>query len=156
LFQSHAWLWHWCNHFLTTKNDKTVSLAAVTGRRDGLLVIVCPFVRSSSMGLSNLFFMRDRVSQYGDILVEDGPQASSDIRQAWDYALKSTGMDVIHLRKVRADSAIAPFLAKISTVPADKQVAPFLLFKGETDDAKFEMRYSNSARRNRKRQLRRL
>lgn len=156
LFQSHAWLWHWCNHFLTSKNDKTVSLAVVTGRRNGRLVIVCPFVRSSSMGLSNLSFMGDPVSQYGDILVEDGPKAISDIRQAWNYALKSTGVDVIHLRKVRADSAIAPFLAQIGTVTTDQQVAPYLAFEGETDFTKFEMRYSKSARRNRKRQLRRL
>jgi CelD/BcsL family acetyltransferase involved in cellulose biosynthesis len=155
LFQGHRWLWHWCNHFLPA-DQSTSSLAIVTGRRDGRLVIVSPLVRTTSMGLAHLSFMGDPVSQYGDVLVEAGPQAQADVRAAWTFALRSTNVDFVSLRKVRADASIAPVLAESSAIITERQVAPYVAFEGETDFSKFETRYSKASRRNRKRQLRRL
>jgi len=155
LFQSFAWLWHWCNHFLAA-GDRAQSLAIVTGRRNGRLVLVCPFVKATSGGLSSLSFMGDPVSQYGDVLVEDGPDAAADLRAAWDFALEATGVDCVHLRKVRADAALAPLLAAAGTAVSETESAPYVAFDGLSDYADFEQRYPKAARKNRKRQLRRL
>ncbi len=156
MFQTFGWLWHWANHFLTPEPDRGPRLAIVTGRRDGRLVIACPFMVAREHGMTRLSFMGDPVSQYGDIVVEPGPDAQADIRAAWDHIIAHDRVQLVSLRKVRADAAIAPLLHEIGSIVTNPQVAPFLNFEGETDFAKFEQRYSSGARRNRRRQLRRL
>jgi CelD/BcsL family acetyltransferase involved in cellulose biosynthesis len=155
MFQSFAWLWHWSNHFLVP-GDRSQSLAIVTGRRDGRLVVVLPFVKTASKGLSHLSFMGDPVSQYGDALVDDGGEAQSDLRAAWAFAIAETRVDAVHLRKVRADAAIARLLEDLGANVSDCQQAPYVAFDGITAYAAFEQRYPKPARKNRKRQLRRL
>jgi CelD/BcsL family acetyltransferase involved in cellulose biosynthesis len=155
LFQSFGWLWHWCNHFLEPRGAKP-TLAIVTGHRDGRLVLVCPFVVTRVGGLAALSFMGDPVSQYGDVLVEAGPDAARDVTAAFDFLLGQTAIDLIHLRKVRADAAIAPVLRARGVTFTDVQKAPFVAFNGVTDYAVFEQRYGKAQRKNRKRQLRRL
>jgi CelD/BcsL family acetyltransferase involved in cellulose biosynthesis len=100
--------------------------------------------------------MGDPVSQYGDGLVEDGRNALSDLRAAWDFAVAATRVDVVHLRKVRADAAVARLLDDLGVDVSDSQQAPYVAFDGITDYAAFEQRYPKAARKNRKRQLRRL
>ncbi len=155
LFQSFGWLWHWCNHFLEPRGAKP-TLAIVTGHRDGRLVLVCPFVVTRAGGLATLSFMGDPVSQYGDVLVEAGPDAARDLTAAFDFLLGETTIDLIYLRKVRADAAIAPVLRARGAVFTDVQKAPYVAFDGATDYAVFEQRYGKAQRKNRKRQLRRL
>lgn len=156
LFQTFNWLWHWANHFTGPENHAAGELAIVTGWRNGRLVLVCPFVKSQERSIKRLAFMGDPVSQYGDILVESGPHAEADIAAAWAFAVRETRVDLVRLRKVRADAAIAPFLLRSGAIATDPQVAPYVAFEGCTDYAVFEDRYSKNARRNRKRQLRRL
>lgn len=156
LFQTFGWLWHWVRHFLPEGPDARTSLAIVAGRRNGRLVIVCPFVLSREHGLNRLSFMGDPVSQYGDILVEPGPYCEADIRAAWTHVLHNARVELVGLRKVRSDAAIMPLLRNLGAIATDPQVAPYIAFDGETDYAKFETRYSSSSRRNRRRQLRRL
>ncbi len=155
VFQSFGWLWHWCHHFLSP-DDRKLSLAIVAGRRNGILVLVCPFVVATSNGLSALTFMGDPVSQYGDVLIESGPDAPSDLETAFDYVLARTGVDVLHLRKVRSDAALAPLLRERGALTTETQQAPHLNFEGPRDYSVFEQRYPKSARKNRKRQMRRL
>lgn len=155
LFQSFGWLWHWCNHFLEPRGAKP-TLAIVTGHRDGRLVLVCPFVVTRAGGLATLSFLGDPVSQYGDVLVEAGPDATRDVTAALAFLLGQTAIDLIHLRKVRADAAIAPVLRARGAVFTDVQKAPYVAFSGTTDYAVFEQRYGKAQRKNRKRQLRRL
>ncbi len=155
MFQSFAWLWHWANNFLAP-GDRSQSLAIVTGRREGRLVVVLPFVKTTSKGLAQLSFMGDPVSQYGDALVEEGRNAAFDLRAAWDFAVAATRVDAVHLRKVRADAAIAPLLADHGADVSDCQQAPYVAFEGIADYTAFEQRYPKAARKNRKRQMRRL
>ncbi len=155
LFQSFGWLWHWCNHFLEPRGAQP-TLAIVTGHRDGRLVLVCPFVVTRAGGLATLSFMGDPVSQYGDVVVEPGPDAARDLTAAFAFLLGQTAIDLIHLRKVRADSAIAPLLRARGVEFTDVQKAPYVAFGGTTDYAVFEQRYGKAQRKNRKRQLRRL
>lgn len=155
MFQSFGWLWHWCNHFLP-RHGRRPTLAVVTGHRDGRLVLACPFLLTRSGGLMTLSFMGDPVSQYGDVLLEDGPEAQHDLAAGFDFLIKQANVDVVHLRKVRADAAIAPLLRARGVTFTDVQKAPFVSFDGATDYAAFEQRYGKAARKNRKRQLRRL
>ncbi len=155
LFQSFGWLWHWCRHFLSP-DDRKQSLAIVAGRRNGILVLVCPFVVTTSNGVSALTFMGDPVSQYGDVLIEAGADAQSDLKAAVDFVLAMTRVDVLHLRKVRSDAALAPLLQERGALVTETQQAPHLNFDGPRDYSVFEHRYPKSARKNRKRQMRRL
>ncbi len=155
LFQSFGWLWHWCNHFLAPRGPKPC-LAIVTGHRDGRLVLVMPFVVTRSGGLATLSFMGDPVNQYGDVLIEEGPDAALDLTAAFDFVLEQADIAVVHLRKVRADAAIAPVLRARGVVFTDVQQAPYVAFEGTADYCAFEQRYGKAARKNRKRQLRRL
>ncbi|MBA4132441.1 MAG: cellulose biosynthesis protein CelD [Hyphomicrobium sp.] len=155
VFQSFGWLWHWCNHFLAPRGAKP-TLAIVTGHRDGRLVLVCPFVVTRAGGLNTLSFMGDPVSQYGDVIVEDGLEAARDISAAFDFVLEQAAIDLVHLRKVRADAAIAPLLRARGAGFTDVQQAPYVAFEGTSDYAAFEQRYAKAARKNRKRQMRRL
>jgi CelD/BcsL family acetyltransferase involved in cellulose biosynthesis len=155
LFQSFGWLWHWCNHFLDPHDSKQ-SLAIVTGRRNGILVLVCPFVATRSAGLTTLAFMGDPVSQYGDVLLEEGPQAAADLEAAFDFALERTKAGLVHLRKVRGDACVAGLLRGRGARFTDVQQAPYVAFENGADYSAFEERYPKAARKNRRRQLRRL
>ena len=155
LFQSFGWLWHWCNHFLVSRASNP-SLAIVTGHRDGRLVLVLPFLVTRAGGLTTLSFMGDPVSQYGDVLIEAGPEADRDLTAAFDFVLNAADVNLVHLRKLRADAAIAPMLRARGAVLTDVQNAPYVAFEGVADYAAFEQRYGKAARKNRKRQMRRL
>lgn len=155
VFQSFGWLWHWCNHFCDPQ-DRKQQLAIVTGYRDGVLTLVCPFVVNRSGGVATLSFMGDPVSQYGDVLVADGPDMQRDLRAAFDFVLGRAKIDLVNLRKVRSDAAIAPLLQERGASLIDGQTAPYVAFEGASDYAAFEQRYAKAARKNRKRQLRRL
>ena len=156
LFQRHSWLRAWCHHFLDHTPTRNMELAVVTGRRNGRLVLVLPLVRSSRLGITRLSFMGEPVSQYGDILVDAGAVGLADIEAAFFHAVRTTRADLIAVRKVRADAAIAPLLHKIGARLTETQIAPHLSFEGCSSYASWEQRYSASARRNRRRQLRRL
>lgn len=155
LFQSFGWLWHWANHFLTP-DDRKMALAVVAGRRNGILVLALPFVVTRGKALTSLSFMGDPVSQYGDVLIDPRATTLQDLRVAFDFVLSKSGVDVLHLRKVRSDAALAPLLRERGAEFTDVQQAPYIAFEDQTDFTIFEQRYPKSARKNRKRQLRRL
>jgi CelD/BcsL family acetyltransferase involved in cellulose biosynthesis len=154
LFQSFNWLWHWANHFL--RDDAGVSLAIVTARDAGRLVLVWPLVVERSGPVTELAWMGEPVSQYGDLLIENGPDAIALMREAWAFVTRETGADVLRLRKVRQDSVIAPFLAELGANVTSDLKAPYLDLASAPSFADYEKRYSSNAKRNRKRQRRRL
>lgn len=156
LFQTFNWLWHWANHFLPAHGQAGPKLAIVTAEAAGRLVLVLPLVVERTGPLTVLGWMGDPVSQYGDALMEDRPDAAALLRAAFDLVISRTGADVVSLRRVRADAVVAPFLADIGAVVTGTQQAPFLDLASAVSFADYETRYSGGARRNRKRQRRRL
>ncbi|MBA4174698.1 MAG: hypothetical protein C0511_19105, partial [Hyphomicrobium sp.] len=115
-FQTFNWLWHWSNHYLSAAVTSRAStrLAIVTLRRHGELVLVWPLVMERTAGLDCLTWMGGPVTQYGDILVDPAVDDSMElIRTSWDCILARLAPDIVRLRKVRDDAAIAPFLAQI-------------------------------------------
>ncbi len=158
-FQTFNWLWHWSNHYFSTATKiwAATRLAIVTVRRHGELVLVWPLVVERSAGLDCLTWMGGPVTQYGDILVD--PEAGDSmelIRTSWDCIMARLAPDIVRLRKVREDAAVAPFLAQIGATQGERQRAPYLDLKSAPDFETYEQRYSAKARKNRRRQMRRL
>jgi len=157
LFQTFNWLWHWTNHFLPAPGMAGPRLAIVTGRIDGRLVLAWPLVAEKVGPITRLTWMGEPVSQYGDLLIDaDVANADEVLRSAWTFVARKTRASVLQLRKVRQDSNVAPLLAeKDATVVAELK-APYLDLASAPSFAEYETRYSSGARRNRKRQRRRL
>ena len=120
IFQTFNWNWHWCNHYLAASADAPApSLAIVTGRRNGRLVMVWPLVSERVAGLSQLAWMGDPVSQYGDVLVE--PEAVPLLGEAWCFIARQLKPDLVRLRKVRDDAVIARLLGDLNAFPAERR-----------------------------------
>lgn len=156
LFQTFNWLWHWANHFLPRDDGGSHALSIITARIEGRLALVWPLVKERHGPIVRLTWMGEPVSQYGDILIDDAARSMGLLDAAWDFAMKRTGASVLHLRKVREDSAIAPLLHKRGAKVVSELVAPYLDISGAQSFAEYEKRYSSGAKRNRKRQRRRL
>jgi CelD/BcsL family acetyltransferase involved in cellulose biosynthesis len=75
---------------------------------------------------------------------------------AWRHLTATVRADVVQLRKVREDAAIAPLLAKIGARTTLRTEAPFLDLSSARSFADYEQRYSAKARKNRRRLMRRL
>ena len=155
VFQGFNWNWHWCNHYLAPGEDEGTSLAIVTGRRDGRLVMVWPLVEERVAGLRQLAWMGEPVSQYGDVLVEDGDGGIDVLRAAWAFIRSELSPDLVRLHKVRDDACVKPLLAELQALPVQRLEAPYLDLAGSADFASYEQRYSPRSRRNRRRLARR-
>ena len=149
LFQTHGWLHHWVNHYL----DNRTRLSILVARQDGRLVMVWPLIAIRALGLTRLCWMGEPVSQYGDVLVEDGPARFDLLRQGWAL-VKSLGADVIHLRKTRSDAVISPLLQQAGAVAVDFAAAPYLDFADADDYETYQQRYPAKRRARRRRLLR--
>lgn len=156
LFQTFNWLWHWANHFLPAPGEKGLELAVVTARTGDRLVMALPLVLERIGPVKQLSWMGEPVSQYGDVLIDDAVDAPALLRAGWDFVTQRTGASVVQLRKVRADSAIAPLLAELGADVTAELKAPYLDLASAPSFAEYEKRYSSGTRRNRKRQRRRL
>jgi CelD/BcsL family acetyltransferase involved in cellulose biosynthesis len=154
VFQSFNWNWHWVNHLLDDGTQRQ-SLAILTGRRNGRLVLVMPLVCERLHGLRVLAWMGEPVAQYGDVLMDESV-SHDDLRAAWQMVCRTLKPDLARLIKTRADAAIAPLLAEFAGSITQALEAPYLdLASAATFDA-YETRFNPKARKNRKRQWRRL
>lgn len=156
LFQTFNWLWHWANHFLPAPGEAGPRLAIVTGYAGDRLVMVWPLVSERLGPITQLAWMGEPVSQYGDVLIDDLPEAPDLLRAAWNFVAQRTGASAVQLRKVRADSVIAPLLSEMGATVTAELNAPYLDLASAASFADYEKRYSGNARRNRGRQRRRL
>lgn len=153
LFLGFNWLWHWCNHYLGADGAR---LAILAGRRNGRLVMVWPLVSERVRGLTVLSWMGDPVSQYGDVLIEDCADRRELLSAGWEKLRHATKADVVRLRKVREDAAVAPLFRELGGRITETLEAPFLDLSSASGYAAYEERYSRSIRGERRRLMRRL
>lgn len=157
VFQSFNFCWHWANHYLAQKSEKSgPRLTILTGRRNGRLIMIWPLVSERTHGITQTYWMGEPVSQYGDALIDAEADAGDVLRAGLEFLRKNLSSDVLRLRRVRADANIAPLMSDIGAQIADKQVAPYMDLASAKDFATFEERYSAKMRRNRRRLIRRL
>src|SRR5262249_8918299 len=133
-----------------------LAFAIVTGRRQGRLIVLWPLVIARSGGLKLVGWMGEPVSQYGDVLIENVPDKAALLLQSWRFLADQLGADAINLRKVRADAQIAPLLGALALNRVSGAEAPYLDLASAPDFAHYERRYSQKARKNRRRLMRRL
>lgn len=155
LFQAFNWNWHWANHFIGTTRSRT-RLAVVTGRRDGRLIMIWPLVMERGAGLRVLAWMGEPVSQYGDVLAEDGPLQLELLRESWRFIVSTLKPDLARLNKTRADGVVAPLLAELGAMSTQQLAAPFLDLASAPTFEVYAERYPVKARKNRRRLARRL
>ncbi len=158
VFQTFNWNWHWANHYLAEAPGgiSGLTISILTGRRDGRLVMIWPLVSERVRGITQIFWMGEPVSQYGDVIIDDLSDALDVMRAGWAYLSANAKADVVRLRRVRADAAIAPLLSEIGARVSDRQSAPYLDLRSAKSFADYEQRYSPRSRRNRRRLARRL
>jgi CelD/BcsL family acetyltransferase involved in cellulose biosynthesis len=151
VFQTFAWLSCWANHYL----DKRVTPAIVTGRSEGRLALVWPLVSTRRLGFRLLSFMGEPLSQYGDALVDDRVDPEAITAQALAFIM-TLPVDILALRRVRDDAALAAALTRGAQRIGAPSRAPFVDFAGAGDAAAFDKRFSAKLRSDRRRHRRRL
>lgn len=157
VFQTFAWNWHWCRHYLPpAAPGLRTRLAIVTGRMSGRLVLVWPLVLERTAGLRRLAWMGDPVSQYGDILVAPEVEDDATLLAAWAFARDKTRPDLAHLRKVRDDSIAARVLRRLEAKVVASEQAPYLDLSGIAGTDTCQQLLVSKGRRNRRRHERRL
>ncbi|PZR91883.1 MAG: hypothetical protein DI537_14845 [Stutzerimonas stutzeri] len=151
LFQRHAFLSHWCDHYLAA-DDR---LCLVIGREAGRLVMVWPLERRRRLGLELVRLMGAPVAQFGDVLIEPGPKREHWLERGWE-ALRRHGIDLVELRLVRADAALGHCNRLGVATPVVCQEAPFadLALRVAPDGP--SLAYPARDRSNYRRRLRRL
>ena len=159
IFQSFNWNWQWAKAFLdATADDIAPSpIAVLTGRINGRLVSLWPMIVTRKGGLTELSWMGEPVSQYGDVLLDStvaDPLAL--LRAGWAHICLNLKPDLARLRKVRGDAAITPLLDTLSSLHTAELEAPYIDLTRAADFTAYEERFPNRARRNRRRQMRRL
>ena len=154
LFLGFNWVWNWCQHYLDIEAS---GLAIVTARRNGRLVMVWPLVLECQLGLRTASFLGAPVSQYGDVLVDRTDDRHMDwVEESWNYITAQLAVDLVHLRKVRADSAVAVMLARVGAKASNEEAAPYIALAGEASFEAFDQRFSAKDRKNRRRKRKRL
>ncbi len=156
IFQTFNWNWQWAQAFLS-ETASTSPIAILTGRSAGRLVTLWPMVLERRGPLVELSWMGEPVSQYGDVLLD---KTIADpffvLKSGWDHVVANLKPDLARLRKVRADAAIAPLLDALSSLHTAELEAPYIDLTKAANFAAYEERFPNRARRNRRRQMRRL
>lgn len=158
VFQTFNWNWHWANHYLGSSPGGIpgLKLCTLTGWRDGKLIMVWPLVSERVRGITQIFWMGEPVSQYGDVLIDDMPDAIAVMRASWAYLRAHANADIMRLRRVREDARVAPLMLEIGARGSNPQIAPCLdLASAKTFEA-CEQRFTAKSRRNRRRYMRRL
>ena len=118
--------------------------------------MVWPLVSERVRGITQVFWMGEPVSQYGDVLIDTVPDAREVLQAGFNFLQQRAAVDILRLRRVREDANLAPLMKEIDATAADRQVAPYMDLASAKDFASFEQRYSSKTRKNRRRLARRL
>lgn len=148
LFLRHAFLRHWCDHYLDVRSR----ICILAGRSEGRLVMLWPLVRRRSLGLDIVQLMGAPVAQFGDVLVEPGPDRPRWLDAGWD-ALDRLGADLFEIRQLRADAALS---RSNTALLVQRQDAPFADLAQRVSAEGPSMAYPARERSNYRRRLRRV
>lgn len=160
VFQTHAFAELFVQTFgygqalAAGQRDCPCGLAIVTARRNGRLVLVWPLVESRQLGMRVLGWLGEPIAQYGDVLIDPDEAALPLLSAAFRHIEATRKPDLLRLRRVRSDAAIATFLAERGIAPSNLVEAPSVTLAA--GGSAFEDRQSGKARKNRRRLMRRL
>jgi len=155
VFQTFPWCWHWANH-LTTGDNAPWKLKILTGRKSGRLVLVWPLAIHLAGIVNEARWLGEPLTQYGDVLVAHDPVSEAWLLEALRHLQAQSDIDLLHLRKVRDDAAIAPLLkSQAYKLPGTEQAPCLDLSKFENYE-EYSKTLSGKMRRDCRRKQRRL
>lgn len=150
LFQRHAMLMHWADHF----SGPRIRLWIVTVRRNGRLAIAWPLVQKRCGGLSVLLQMGEPIAQFGDLLAE-ADAGPAEVEAAWSTVARLRA-DLLLTRNVRADSALERVLSGRAVRRLRSTASPFARLACLVGPDGPGERYAPKYRSNYRRRLRKL
>ena len=157
LFQSYNWNWHWCQTYLNDETkQKFLELSIVVGYAEGRVVMIWPLISDRTMGLKYICWMGMPVSQYSDVLIEDGPNRMAWLDEGWRFIRAQLGADTICLPKVREDSVLAGLMRSLGQQPVQNAEALHADLAAAGNYEAYAARFSARRNKNRRRQHRRL
>jgi CelD/BcsL family acetyltransferase involved in cellulose biosynthesis len=122
VFQTYSWCSSWLA--AAAKVGRPERPFVVVVRRGGEPVLIWPLCRRLLAGCRILHALGDPATQYCDALVDPACDRPAALNLAWQAVLTRGRADLLHLRRVRDDAAIAA-LEPIGSIPAD-DAAPFI------------------------------
>jgi CelD/BcsL family acetyltransferase involved in cellulose biosynthesis len=148
LFQSFDWLQSWATVYLTEGSGTQPFI--VIGRLGGKLVFAWPLMLQRHGPVRVLRWLSKPLAQYGDVLMAPGLCPRAWLPAALRLIRDESGADMIRLRHVRADAAVAPFLSTHFRDSQQHDLAPVLDLTAFANEAAYEARYTSSQRKRRK------
>ncbi|MHC4971797.1 MAG: GNAT family N-acetyltransferase [Planctomycetota bacterium] len=150
-FQSFDWTWRSWEHIARARGQR---LFVVVGRHAGRVVLICPFVRFPKAGLRTAEWIGGEESRYGDVLVEDAPEAAEWLEAAWSYVTQR--LDFLWLNHMKGDAALVPFLRRVEGVARHVEAAPYVDWSDWSDWEAYRRSRTKNLRKDLSRRRRRL
>ena len=154
-FQTLQWNLAWMNAFLGADAGDSVRfepcVVLVRDGHDGTPLLLWPLMRESyPLGMSVISSMSDPFAQYGDVITT---LSGTELQAALELALqtlKQEQADLVRLRFVREDAAIAPFLQQHFMKSCEDCAAPWLDLTGFASPEELDKRFNRKQRRRRR------
>ncbi|MBL8790187.1 MAG: GNAT family N-acetyltransferase [Rhizobiales bacterium] len=148
VFQSFAWISTWCRIYCAGESGAGIHIIA--GHDQNRLVFLWPLMLTRRAGLNVLCWITEPFGQYGDILCAKGQNSHLWVGNALRFIRRLKGIDLLRLRHVRDDSAIACCAAtELVNAHLDER-APYLDLTQFASEADYENRYTGTQRKRRK------
>lgn len=148
VFQSFDWVSAWCRTYCAHGNCPDIHVIA--GFDANRLVFVWPLMRSRRAGINVLCWLTEPFGQYGDVLCAQGQCARMWVANALRFIRRLKGIDLLRLRHVRDDSALAAVAAQELVNAKFNERAPYLDLTQFSTEADYENRYTGTQRKRRK------
>ncbi|MFO1033193.1 MAG: GNAT family N-acetyltransferase [Hyphomicrobiales bacterium] len=148
VFQSYDWISTWCDTYC--QGDEGVDLHILTGYAGSRLVFAMPLQLQARAGVRVLSWLTEPFGQYGDVLCARGEDLARWLNASFTYLGKLGSADLLRLRHVRADSAIAQVAGGKLFDAQLRERAPFLDLTAFANEEAYEARYTGNQRKRRK------
>jgi CelD/BcsL family acetyltransferase involved in cellulose biosynthesis len=148
VFQSYAWASTWCRIYCAGESGSDIHIIA--GYDNNRLVFLWPLMMTRRVGLNVLCWLTEPFGQYGDVLCAKGQNSQVWVGNALRFIRRLKGIDILRLRHVRDDSAIACCAGKELVNAHLDERAPYLDLTQFATEADYENRYTGTQRKRRK------
>lgn len=148
VFQTFAWVSSWCRTYCAQQSCPDIHVIA--GYDHDRLVFVWPLMRTRRAGLNVLCWLTEPFGQYGDVLCLEGECTRTWVANALRFIRRLKGIDILRLRHVRGDSALAGVAAHELVNARLDESAPYLDLTQFASEADYENRYTGTQRKRRK------
>lgn len=147
-FQSHAWCSHVLRNGAGDPAQDGIAPRIVCVHQAGELVGLWPLRLMHQMGARLLTDLSDPYGQYADALIAPEADAAAVFQSMLAVIRQAGETDGLLLHKVRADAALAPFLAHHGKRAGDSERAPFIRLADHTSFEAFHLTVNPKTRKN--------